>query len=207
MMRALDRLPLGPIMAGAFAAALAFALYAMPNWRLESAVVASGLPDLLGAAEPPLGRTARTLVMLAAALAGGGAVWALFWWIERPRPAPAAAPAATVAMPIDEAPTLRRADAHPDAPPRRPIFAAQDLGAPLDEAPVIPWREDRRQLAPVTIDASELLLDKPFVEPAADPLPDSAAGLLARLEAGLVKRGTAPRPDARLREALTRGAA
>jgi hypothetical protein len=28
-------------------------------------------------------------------------------------------------------PVLRRADAHPDAPPRRPLFATQDLGTPF----------------------------------------------------------------------------
>lgn len=33
----------------------------------------------------------------------------------------------------DPAPTLRRGDAHPDAPPRRPIFAKDDLGTPFDE--------------------------------------------------------------------------
>ena len=29
-----------------------------------------------------------------------------------------------------EAPRLRRADAHPDAPSRRPLFAGRDLGEP-----------------------------------------------------------------------------
>ena len=32
--------------------------------------------------------------------------------------------------PAEEAPALRRHDSHPDAPPRRPIFAVADLGLP-----------------------------------------------------------------------------
>lgn len=32
--------------------------------------------------------------------------------------------------PAEEAPALRRHDSHPDAPPRRPIFAVSDLGLP-----------------------------------------------------------------------------
>jgi hypothetical protein len=37
----------------------------------------------------------------------------------------------------DHVPVLRRADAHPDAPARRPLSAARDLGEPTDEPPVV----------------------------------------------------------------------
>ena len=85
-------------------------------------------------------------------------------------------------------------------------------------APLMPWRVESSRLAAVVpfvesevVDEPELLLDERFteadgvtVEPG--PAPDSAAALLARLEAGLARRGARPVPDARLRESLARAA-
>ncbi|RZL99624.1 MAG: hypothetical protein EOP68_23940, partial [Sphingomonas sp.] len=51
--RSLDRAPLGAILAVAFASALAFAIFAAPDWRLAQAVSATGLPAILPAAAPP----------------------------------------------------------------------------------------------------------------------------------------------------------
>lgn len=111
----------------AFAGALAaLAALLLPEWRLVALVEALRLPELVPAARPPLGATARALL---AGLAGGGAglgAWAILG-LFTVRPAPSEADAeAEPAMPV-----IRRADAHPDAPARRPIRAHEDLGDPL----------------------------------------------------------------------------
>jgi hypothetical protein len=63
-------------------------------------------------------------------------------------------------VPSDEeeaAPRLRRADAHPDAPSRRPISAGRDLGDPFQEESfaVAPFEEEPLELAPETALAHE----------------------------------------------------
>lgn len=116
--------PIGGAIAGA-AAAGTFLL--VPSAMLEDWVWRSGIAALLPVAQPPLGATARIVL----ALAGGGVAAAVLWsalfllfgpeGLLAPKPrAPAEA----------GAPTLRRADAHPDAPARRPL-SASDLGAPM----------------------------------------------------------------------------
>jgi hypothetical protein len=102
-----------------------FVLFAMPGALFTSLVETSRLPDLVAAAQPPLGETARLAAVGTAALLAFAAVWALMGALDRltaPR---------TAAEPEPEAPRLRRADAHPDAPARRPLLA-RDLGEPLD---------------------------------------------------------------------------
>ena len=100
----------------------------MPQISLDLMVARIGLPQLIGAASPPIGVTGRTLLAVLALLpfvgvaamasAGPGG----FRWPAR----------AYLAVGVaDDVPTVRRADAHPDAPPRRPIRAGDDLGAPL----------------------------------------------------------------------------
>lgn len=48
-----------------------------PDWRLESLVVQLGLPDLLAAAQPPLGLKARLLFAALAGFGGGAVAWAV----------------------------------------------------------------------------------------------------------------------------------
>ena len=111
----------------AFAAVSAgFVAFAMPEPLFSALVETSGLPRFVAAAQPPLGETARLAVVAAAALLTFAAVWALMAALDR---VAAGAPAA--AEPEPEAPRLRRADAHPDAPARRPLLA-RDLGEPLE---------------------------------------------------------------------------
>jgi hypothetical protein len=105
----------------------------MPTAMLESLVMASGLPAVLNAAAPPLGMTARLAIA-----AGAGGLVAIFSWLvlflvfgtrgvsvgkEEEAVEPDAVPT----------PVLRRADAHPDAPPRPPLLATRDLGTPFLE--------------------------------------------------------------------------
>jgi hypothetical protein len=69
------------------------------------------------------------------ALAGIGS-FLLVWFVLRAlgKPAPKQRRPRSAPVPLQvEAPKLRRADAHPDAPSRRPILAGLDLGRPLDE--------------------------------------------------------------------------
>ncbi len=104
-------------------AALTFAIMAMPKELFDGYFAATGLP-MLGAA----GR------IVAAFTLGGLAAWGTWrglagapkvrWTIKVGRPSF----------------TPRRADAHPDAPLRRPIFAESELGAPLDSVRAAPRR-------------------------------------------------------------------
>lgn len=107
---------------GAAAALAALCVLVVPDWRLETAVSASGLSAVLPFAAPPLGLTARALLMVAAAVLTGAVVWSALFLVWGPG-------GALYRAPEGDAPTVRRADAHPDAPPRRPMSAA-DLGVP-----------------------------------------------------------------------------
>lgn len=122
-------LPLAPTGAGVAGVLIALVFAVMPTSTLESLVVDSGIAALVNAAQPPLGLTARAVL----ALVGGGVVSVLAWValfvavgtrliiLQNPRATGAAGPA------------LRRADVHPDAPPRQPVFANRDLGTPFLE--------------------------------------------------------------------------
>jgi hypothetical protein len=119
-------------MAAFAATAAGFVIYAMPDWQFDRAVELSGLPMIVSAAQPPLGMTARIAAM-AAAVVG---TWTLVWLVLRalskkpPEPKRRSQPV-EIEVPL---PRLRRADAHPDAPARRPILAGLELGVPLDRA-------------------------------------------------------------------------
>lgn len=118
--------PIAPA-AGIVAAGLvAIAFLLMPIVVIEDMAMDSGVAALLTAAAPPFGLTARLAVAFFAALAAGGITWFGLFLILGAR---------TVllnrAAPEDGVPVLRRADAHPDAPPRRPVFANRDLGTPF----------------------------------------------------------------------------
>lgn len=115
-------LSLLPAMGGAGAGVIAAALLALlPPADLERAVDLSGLPLLLASAEPPLGGTARALLALAACVFASATAWAALFLLF--------GPGGTFAREGGEygVPATRRADAHPDAPTRRPLSAA-DLG-------------------------------------------------------------------------------
>lgn len=111
--------------ASALIAALCFAL--APLSLVESLVVASGLPGLLGAAEPPLGATARALLCFGGSVGVGALVLLVVGRIVGDR---------SISLgrgddDIEWTPVVRRADSHPDAPPRPPVIATRELGAPM----------------------------------------------------------------------------
>jgi len=128
--------PVAPLVASGLAAVAAALFAFMPGSRLDSLALDSGIAALIPAAEPPLGFTARAVLMAIAAGGVGSIVWFGLYLLIGTR---------TVALfgrqdqgSTFHVPILRRADAHPDAPARRPLFANSDLGTPFLEvrAPV-----------------------------------------------------------------------
>ena len=116
-------------MAALAAVSVGFVTFAMPNDIFSGLVTSTGLPALVPAAQPPLGQTARLAAVALAAILTFAAVFGLLRALGR-----APAKSKSRGKPVEvsgEPPRLRRADAHPDAPSRRPIFAGADLGAPL----------------------------------------------------------------------------
>jgi hypothetical protein len=100
----------------------------MPQASLDLLMWRLWLPQILSAATPPIGITGRTLLALLA-LAPFVAIAAVAWVL--PVRARKAVRRRALACVTEMAPSVRRADSHPDAPPRRPIRASEDLGPPL----------------------------------------------------------------------------
>lgn len=127
-------LPGIPVIAGALGGGVALAALAVPMPVLEALVMGSGIPAILAAAEPPLGFTARSAI----ALGSGGFVGLSSWFglsaLLGTRFATLQDENASDAI---ATPVIRRADAHPDAPPRPPLLATRDLGAPFDPRPAV----------------------------------------------------------------------
>ncbi|WP_314376353.1 hypothetical protein [Sphingomonas paucimobilis] len=144
---------------GAVGVLIAFLFLVAPVWRLEMLVTQLGLADILSAAQPPLGTKARLLLAFGAGAGAGAVVWAAAYLLWGPggllaRRAPVVAEDET-----DYVPVVRRSDRHPDAPPRRPLHAAE-LGAP----PPPPAMNDEEVERPLPAD-----LDQPLAafDPAA----------------------------------------
>ena len=186
-------------MAALAAGAVAFVVYAMPQGSFESLVASSGLPQVLPAAEPPLGMTAR----IGALCAAGAATFALVWLVLRAL-GPKAAPPRRKGRPteIELTPKIRRADAHPDAPARRPIFAALDFGEPeaaaeeAESADLIePAQADAaaQEEAPAPFEKAVPAIAAALPEPP-DTEQTSIAQLMQRLELGLLRRERSGEP-------------
>ena len=190
--------------AGLAALAAAFAAFAVPQDLLSRAVVATGLPSILAAAQPPLGLTARVAIAVGAALAVFGIVFLLLRLLDRSGMSAAAETERDEAERL--APRVRRRDGHPDAPAPRPISAARDLGEPappqapaaaavplwLDEAEPVgaahvepdpePEPEPEPVIAPEPAYAPEPILElepEPEPEPEPAPLPEPEPTLTA----------------------------
>lgn len=129
-------LPLAPVVgliAGA-SAALVFAL--IPGPTLNDLISASGIPAFINAAQPPLNFNGRFILMLGVGGLTALLVWFALFLIVGSRMiawGTAAASDDHAADGDEPVPVLRRADAHPDAPARRPVFANRDLGTPFLE--------------------------------------------------------------------------
>lgn len=104
--------------------------YSFPLDLLDRVFVAVGASTAVPLLAPPLGSTARILVII-----GGMAMVAAItatvspWRKGRARLGDQPQPFfSTMETPDDLVPVLRRSDAHPDAPARPPVFASRDLG-------------------------------------------------------------------------------
>lgn len=130
------------VAAGALGVLVALGVLLLPGSMLEDAVTASGIAAFIPAAEPPLGATARIVVAVFASGVAASVAWlalSALIGIARSR-----LPDADT-----RGPTVRRADAHPDAPPREPLRAGRDLGFELaDEASFAPPPLDIPELPP-----------------------------------------------------------
>lgn len=116
--------PLGGALAGVLVAA---ACMLVPTDTLETMVWNSGIAALVPAAAPPLGFTARGVLALASGIVSAAVTWSALFLLFGPGGFLAPRPRRH-----DGIPALRRADAHPDNPARRPMSAA-DLGTPMME--------------------------------------------------------------------------
>jgi hypothetical protein len=178
-----------------------FVAFVMPGDLLSAAVELSRLPSILPAAEPPLGNKARAAFALVAAAATILAVFLLLRLLGRKAEAPRRRePEIGEPERGFEAPRLRRSDVHPDAPARRPILAARELGEPTParaSAPAPFWRpEDLPQDPPAEeAEASaedELELAGPEIEMLPPPPPTAET---ASLQHAAIVAAVAPEPE------------
>lgn len=107
---------------------LALAVLFMPAPVLDDLVAASGLGGLVAGAEPPVGTAGRLTLALGLGVGVGAVGWAALFLLFGTGGVFAREGGQ------DGMPQVRRADAHPDAPPRKPLSAA-DLPErdPIDE--------------------------------------------------------------------------
>lgn len=153
--------------AGLAALAAAFGAFVVPQDILSRAVIATGLPSILSAAQPPLGLTARVALAVGGALIVFGLVFVLLRLLDR---SGMSAPEAEAELPV--APRLRRRDVHPDAPAPRPISAARDLGEPAPPTAPVPLWLDEAEPAGGALEAPETALIAEFsAEPVHAPEP------------------------------------
>jgi hypothetical protein len=150
----------------------------MPTAVLEDLVVDSGIASLVTAAQPPLGMTAHFAIAFLVALVVGSVSWFGLFLLIGTRAVAIGRNAREDGVPI-----LRRADAHPDAPPRRPVFANRDLGTPFLEVTAessLPMSvADAAAYAPLVIEERDIPadLDTPLAtyrSPLDPPLPAPA---------------------------------
>lgn len=124
---------------GAVGLFMALIVMIAPDWRLESLVGQLGLPTILSAAQPPLGMKARVILAVAGGAGAGAIAWAAAYLLWGPGGLFGRRARAEATEDADYVPSVRRSDRHPDAPPRRPLNAAE-LGAPpppaIEDEPV-----------------------------------------------------------------------
>ncbi len=197
------RIPFAPVVALMFATAVAIVVAAVPIALFERAIMKTGLPALVSIAGPPLGLKARIFGIVVAFAAAGGIAWLVATPIARVLEADRRR-----RTPWADAGYLRDDGDIPDVDARRrPIFATDELGAPLMSDAALsapPPLELAAELeAPLTVEefapSGENIGEdgdapKPLNAAIAPAEPthvdqNSIAALIRRLEAGLAKRG------------------
>ena len=137
------------------AVAIAFVAFAAPPELLADLVASTGLPEILPAAEPPLGNKARIGLGAFGAVFVFALVFGLLRLLDRK-------PSVRRERKV-EAPQTRRRDRHPDAPSRRPISATLEFGEPVSSAPEVPGSDVPAWLLPAQI-SGEVELSNERVE-------------------------------------------
>ncbi len=179
------------------ASGAAFAVLTLPAGLIEVATTASGISEVLPAAAPPLGTSARLLLAGFAGVMAAGVALVVYRqgaWAKGEETMGFALSRLTSlakrriakAEPlVSDMPVLRRADAHPDAPARRPIFANSDFGGTgmFSEMPATsdeitsqadaPFAEAGERAAEAVVETDEQLpLNESFaVDAQVDPTP------------------------------------
>jgi hypothetical protein len=179
--RRASRIPFAPVVAILFGIVAAILVAAVPQWLFERGVVASGLPHFIAAATPPLGLLARLLAVATAFLAISVLLWAILGPLTSRLEGRVRARTpwrdAGYDTPIPE-------DSDLFISPRKPIFAPEELGAPLMSDEAIATVPDAAPELDRPVMAEELA-PEPLVSP---NLESSIAALIRRLEDGLARR-------------------
>lgn len=165
-----------PAIAALVGLGVAVGIATAPGDTLNGVLDRAGVAALIPAAAPPIGVTGRTVLALVA-----GALIALLGVVGRLRsllPAGARGVRAGDVI-VPPAPVVRRADAHPDAPPRRPIRASEDLGAPL----------------PIAAEAIPAAQPEPGAPPMERPLPTDLDQVMSAFDPAALLREPLPAPD------------
>lgn len=133
--------PVGGVVAGIVVVAICLLT---PTMTLEDWVWRSGIAALVPAAQPPLGVTARAVLALSGGLLAAAVVWSGLFLLFGTGGFLSNRLAARSAR-NPGTPNVRRADAHPDAPVRKPL-SVSDLGMPMP--PVTPAAASPHPAAP-----------------------------------------------------------
>ena len=156
--------------------ALSFVI--LPDPMLEGLVEGSGIPSVMPVAAPPLGMTARAVLALGGGCFVAAVIWAALYLLFGPG-GPLARKPRTVAE-VRIAPAVRRADAHPDAPPRWPLSADE---LPVPPTPVVPRPVERA--VPADLEMPLAMYDPD----ALPPVPMPPARVLAALAPAMLAPG------------------
>lgn len=198
----------------AMAGATAFIVYAVPTATVETGIAQLGV-DALTAHAVPFDGGRRSLLALGLALLSGGAVWALFDRLERPERPTKVAPEAEIDLfATEDAAPPRPVVGPPDAVVRRPLFAASDLGTPMDDVERGSTPFGRPPLfhdtpPPLAISEAGHDASGPTASQRAPADPElSLSEVMRRLERGVARRGGIhgagrPQPDQTVSNALT----
>lgn len=163
---------------------VALVVLSTPVGLMEMMITSAGISEMLPAAAPPLGFAARLLIAAFAGLMALGIAWSFTGKAKEralvdgrakgdrkmgfalSKLTALARGRSTPGRSAHPAPALRRADAHPDAPARAPIFASRDFEGLDIFAPAAP--EPRRMNQSDT--PTSVMVDEPaelVIQPAA----------------------------------------
>ena len=167
--------------AGTGAALLGLAGLLVPIGWIETLSYHLYLDTIISAAAPPLGLTARILFAIAMASLGGAAGYVLAR-LFKVVPSDLVDVLLTRLRGLDrqdeaDAPVLRSADRHPDAPARRPFSPLRDIPEPAsadDAAAPAVMAQPQHFVSQTRDDEDELLLDSQFAGPAEPSAPAEA---------------------------------